>query len=834
MPRLLIILLILVGLPITGKAQYITLELDDVPMPEALKQIAGQSKDYSIHFMYNELEDFRVTTAINGLSTHDAIRQVIGFYPIALRVDEERHAIILECLQASQRRYVGYVVDEQGESLEYANVALLYPQDSTFITGGISNQSGRFVIPCKHEDVLLKVSHAGYEPHYVICHQAQVGKVQLKNAANLMPMLTIKGKMISEDENGYTIGPTEWGMPTLDVLSTLPHISLKNNSYCIDGQPTTNIYIDGQLIHSLSELCHITSDMISKVRIEYASRSIHITLRKPKSGGFYGSLDGGANFLRSNGYSDGAFGAVWYSRHGGLSIYDRYGSERHEMNEETRQFINNQGSTDMIAGSISPSSTQFANRISLTQQFNTRHSLGVSYYVARHKTNATSNSSSEMPYTSYYEGSNHYNDNEATLNYDATLGRHDVELHVIADYYSRATSTNNLNLYGAGVGTESGESPSIQMGRFSMEITRKALRMEWRTGVDIRGFSSLYDPSHFVSNFQGVSTLTQQLKVKGVMPRAFAELQGLCHNLQWSAACHIQANLASYEHEGQQAHSWHQSSISPQVQLLYPFGRNKSHHATLRYRHELQDVPYAAMSPIVQWSDAYNYSEGNPALKAPSHHNLTLGASLWHDALNLSATYQHQHNEIFWQSYLSNGSRTLLHTRPTNLGNTQMFSLHAEGRWHPFACWLLKAEGTIDLRPENEVMQGKCYNEARWKHHYALLNDIQLPGNWSIALHFSMQPTYRIYNRTYHTQYDVRGEVGKAFLSKRLLCTIQFDALGNRRHLDREIGNVTTCYHYTSPVQMAGLHLTWLFSGGRHVKVGTTEGGQQYQEMRDR
>ncbi len=832
MQRLLIILLILVSMPTVGKAQHITLKFDDVPMPEALKQIAGQSQDYSIHFMYDELEDFRVTTTINGLSTSDAIRQAVGFYPIALRVDEEHHAIMLECLQASQRRYVGYVVDEQGEPLEYANVTLLYPKDSTFITGGISNQSGRFVIPCKHGDVLLKVSHAGYEPHYAICHQAQVGKVQLKNGANLMPMLTIKGKMISEDENGYTIGSTEWSIPTSDMLSTLPHISLKNSSYCIDGQPTTNIYIDGQLIHSLSELCHITSDMVSKVRIEYATRSIHITLRKPKSGGFYGSLDGMAEFLRHNGNSASSFGAVWYSRHGGLSIYDRYGSE---MNEETCQFIYSPGSEDLIEGYIDPSSTQLANRISLTQQFNTRHSLGVSYYVARHKMNATSNSSSRMPYTSYYEGTNHYNDNEVTLNYDASLGRRDVELHVIGDYYSRATSTNNLNLYGAGVGTESGESPSIQMGRFSMEIARKATpRMKWRAGVDIRGFSSLYDPSHFVSNFQGVNTLTQQLKVEGMMPRAFAELQGLCHRLQWSAACHIQANLASYEYKGQHPQNWHQSSISPQVQLLYPFGRDNSHHATLRYRHELQDVPYAAMSPIVQWSDTYNYSVGTPALQAPSHHSLTLGASLWNDALNLSATYLHQHNEIFWQSYLSNDSRTLLHTSPTNLSHTQMLTFHAEGRWHPLDGWLLKAEGTIDLRPEDEVMQGNHYDELRWRHHYALLNDIHLSGDWSITLNFSIQPTYRIYNRTYHTLYDVRGEVSKTFLRKRLLCAIQFDALGNRRHLDRKIGDVTTCYRYTSPVQMVGFHLTWLFSGGRHVKVGTTEGGQQYQEMRDR
>ena len=54
------------------QAQKVTRNYDNVTMSEALRDLNELSPDYTISFMYNELEDFRVTTSIKHKSVTDA------------------------------------------------------------------------------------------------------------------------------------------------------------------------------------------------------------------------------------------------------------------------------------------------------------------------------------------------------------------------------------------------------------------------------------------------------------------------------------------------------------------------------------------------------------------------------------------------------------------------------------------------------------------------------------------------------------------------------------------------------------------------------------------
>ena len=76
----------------------VTRNYDNVTMSEALRDLNELSPDYTISFMYNELEDFRVTTSIRHQSVPDALRQIIGFYPI--RISEKgKGSLFVECIQ---------------------------------------------------------------------------------------------------------------------------------------------------------------------------------------------------------------------------------------------------------------------------------------------------------------------------------------------------------------------------------------------------------------------------------------------------------------------------------------------------------------------------------------------------------------------------------------------------------------------------------------------------------------------------------------------------------------------------------------------------------------
>ena len=142
-------------------AQRITRQYNNVSFSAALKDLNARQHKYTINFVYDELEDFRVTKSIRNQSVPDAIMQLIGFYPIRMTQVEDN--IMVECTQKTTLRYKGRIIDESGNAAEYANITLLSPIDSTIVGHGVSNENGSFVIPCNSRKVLARITYVGYK-----------------------------------------------------------------------------------------------------------------------------------------------------------------------------------------------------------------------------------------------------------------------------------------------------------------------------------------------------------------------------------------------------------------------------------------------------------------------------------------------------------------------------------------------------------------------------------------------------------------------------------------------------------------------------------------------
>ena len=95
------------------------------------------------------------------LSLDDAIRAVIGFYPMTITYRGNR--IFVECIQKSDHRLIGKLIDEQGRPVSFANIVLYHPADSTMIGGGVTNEAGDFVIPCAAGRVRARISSIGFK-----------------------------------------------------------------------------------------------------------------------------------------------------------------------------------------------------------------------------------------------------------------------------------------------------------------------------------------------------------------------------------------------------------------------------------------------------------------------------------------------------------------------------------------------------------------------------------------------------------------------------------------------------------------------------------------------
>ena len=265
-----ILSLLFCSLAIAGWAQNITREYNNVSISDALRQLNEQYKDYTISFMYNELEDFRITTKIHNKPLPDAIQQMIGFYPIHMTVEGQE--ITVECPQKSTPRYKGMIVDQQNQPVAYANIALLSAQDSTLIAGGVSNESGLFVIPCDQKPVLARISYVGYKTIYKQCSTTQMGTIRLTPENHMLKNVVVKGK----PQYQMTMGGMEIAIEgtllskmgsALDVLGQLPRVSVSGNSVNVFGKGSPLIYINNKKMMNAQELQELKSEDIKSIEV---------------------------------------------------------------------------------------------------------------------------------------------------------------------------------------------------------------------------------------------------------------------------------------------------------------------------------------------------------------------------------------------------------------------------------------------------------------------------------------------------------------------------------------------------------------------------------------
>ena len=240
-------------------AQRITREYNNVSLSDALRQLNAEATDYEIN------------TTIRRKTVPDAIRQMIGFYPIRMSIDSTE--ITVECPQKTANRYKGTIIDEQGQPVAYANIALLSPQDSTLITGGVSNESGLFVIPCEQHPVLARISFVGYKTIYKRCETSDIGTIRMQPDTYTLGNVTVKGEIpqYKMTTGGMTVDIQNSMLKDVgtadDVLSMLPGVQGSEGNFTVFAKGTPEIYINNKKVQSAKELKQLKSDNIKSVDI---------------------------------------------------------------------------------------------------------------------------------------------------------------------------------------------------------------------------------------------------------------------------------------------------------------------------------------------------------------------------------------------------------------------------------------------------------------------------------------------------------------------------------------------------------------------------------------
>ena len=265
-------ILLLCAIASVCSAQRLTHDFHDVTLSDALKYIQSQTDNYDLIFIYDELEDFRVTTHVQNKSVPDAVLQLVGFYPVRVYKSGERE-IYVECIHKANRHLRGTIIDEQGQPVAYANVYLLHPSDSTVIGGGVSNEAGYFVVPFDTEPVLARISFVGYKTIYRLCDKENIGTIRMRPDNYTLNGVVVQGERPKVVLQGNSLlmnveGTVMERMGTAeDVLTRVPMIAKRGEGYEILGKGAPLIYLNNRKLTELTELKNVQSDMIRSVEV---------------------------------------------------------------------------------------------------------------------------------------------------------------------------------------------------------------------------------------------------------------------------------------------------------------------------------------------------------------------------------------------------------------------------------------------------------------------------------------------------------------------------------------------------------------------------------------
>lgn len=257
-----------------AESQY-TLSFEEISLSDALKQLNELSDKYKISFMYNELEDFRVSTRIIDKSIPEAVNQIVGLYPISVSVKEEADEvkIFVECIQKTDMRYKGRILDSNNEPVAYANVVLFTPEDTALVAGGITNEDGYFVIPCDKLPVLARFSFVGYATVWMTCRTLELGTIFMKPDGIALDGVTIEGQvpLYQMGDEGLMTNVENTPFSKLgsaeDVFKHVPGLVKRDGEYEVFGKGKPLVYVNGRKIYDMNELKQLSSADIKSIEL---------------------------------------------------------------------------------------------------------------------------------------------------------------------------------------------------------------------------------------------------------------------------------------------------------------------------------------------------------------------------------------------------------------------------------------------------------------------------------------------------------------------------------------------------------------------------------------
>lgn len=805
-------------------AQNISHTFRDMPLPDVLKAINNASERYRIFFIYDELEDFTVTADIKDKSIPDAVREVIGFYPMAVTYSDS--IISVECVRKEQTKLIGRVVDNNGEAVAFANIALLSPEDSSCIVGGVSNANGDFVIPCEKRRVLAKVSFVGYKTKYISCNVGEIGTIRLVPDAIMLNGVTVKGNMpktwLKHDAMVTSVAGTvlEKAGTVEDLLATIPMVDTSNGHVEVFGRGEAEIYVNGRKVQDNTELQQMVSENVQNVEVvnnpgvRYSASTkavIRIKTRRPQGEGF--GFTETAELVYDRGWNNLKEQIDMNYRHGGLDISGRVTGKTatdktdfanvidtylaNHWHQEARSKVNDNMKnlqTMVQANYIVNDSNSFGARYGFTR---TPHHerYGIFSSVLSQDGEDIERNESEIVYGE--QRGNH----SLNVYYNGKVGKWELDFNAdgLWNKMTGHTASDENTWSGAENGIRDVRTENIN--RNTLLATRLVAGHPFAGGMMYIGGEASVNTSNNGHTDESGFTKNDESKIRESIFSGFAEYRRRIAFIDAVAGLRYEHVKSDYYLYGvfQREQSRRYSDLFPSLSLSAKTGKV---YMQLSYSNDIRRPAYSDLSSAVTYINRYTYEGGNPYLRSTYTRNVVLNMS--YSFWLMSAGYKHVKDDrmAILRPYENNPS--IAYSYPDNIGAYGQFFLALNASpsihnvWYPKVTAMLQFQDLIAETPWGNVRFDRPQLIVKWN------NMVMLPWKLRLDVKFNFitcgdNTVNRVQRYFLDTSVSIRRDFLKDKLSLQIKAIDPFQTIRNEgeiysaSHVFRYINNDAHC-----------------------------------------
>lgn len=602
----------------------------------------------------------------------------------------------------------GTIVNNQKKPIAYATIYVKRASDSLVVTGGVTEESGKFTITeIPWGTFFLEVNYMGYAQHQTSqftldagTPHHRLGQFMLRQQSTTLEgiEISVQKNMIETnlDKTVYNVenSVTSEGATAVEVLEEVPAVDVdiegnvqlrgsSNITLLIDGRPT-ELTLDQIPANDIASI-EVVTNPSARFDPDGMGGIINVVLKKKRDRGFNAlfSLNGGFNIFQKKAYfSNGNANMNLNYTYNKINIYFTYnyrrGNNRSAGNLERDSWFYNDNTHLNDTTHLSQANNQWSNsnghntRLSLDYFINTKNtltfSIGYNNYGSNDSsfTNSTSyNVFGEMlnPYSRYNQfGKGEWKSNNiySSIFYKKTFARKGQELTADLMYTERNNNSfdNSLQYFTLYDGTPNYFQKSETIGKNRVANGQVDFVTPVGNGGRIEtGYKFTYRAmAQDYSLYYGEDDATAIEDINQNNDFEYSEILNAAYfiysNTFWKkfkmqlGLRGEMANTTSHLMSSDTTYKKSYYNLFPTVHLVYDF--NEQHALQLSYSRRVTRPRFWDLNPFVNASNKLNLRMGNPNLTPEFANNIELAyvTTFKKTSFNVVAFYRQRNNLI--------------------------------------------------------------------------------------------------------------------------------------------------------------------------------------------